>query len=63
MSIQNDIKRMMAESGWTQQKLAAEAGVNPCALSKLLNRNEKKSIVERIWPYIYGDKRPPAKGG
>ena len=61
MSIQNDIKHVLAESGWTQQRLAAESGVNPCGLSKLLNRKGKLSIVERIWPYIYGDKRPPAK--
>lgn len=57
MSIQKDIKKMLAESGWTQKQLAEAAGVNQCALSKMLNR-DGGSILERIHPFIYGEKRP-----
>ena len=64
MNISTDIKNMLAKSGWTQDKLAAEAGVHPTTLSNMLKRigtDDDKSALGRIWPYIYGDKRPPAK--
>ena len=61
MNIQTDLKQMLAESGWSQERLAKEADLNPSALSKFLGRAEGKAIAERVWPFIYGDKRPPAK--
>lgn len=61
MNIQTDVKIMLKESGWSQGRLAREAELNPSALSKFMGRDEGKAIAERLWPYIYGDKRPPAK--
>ena len=61
MSIQTDVKTMLRESGWSQDRLAREAELNPSALSKFMGREEGKAIAERLWPFVYGDKRPPAK--
>ena len=61
MNIQTEIHRMLAESGWTQKRLAQEAGINASALSKFMSR-EGESIPERVFPFVFGDKRPPARG-
>lgn len=62
MHIQTDIKKMLSESGWSQGRLAKEAGLNLSALSKFLGRRDQgRAIAERVWPFIYGDKRPPIK--
>ena len=61
MSIQTDIKQMLAEAGWSQERLAREAELNPSALSKFMGRGDGKSIAERVWPFVYGHKRPPLK--
>ena len=62
MNIQSDIKEMLADSGWSTSQLAREAEINPSALFRFLSKNKPgKSIADRLWPYVYGDKRPPAK--
>lgn len=64
MNIIQDLKFMLEESGWTQEKLAHEADVHPVTISKLVRRlNEEgdRSALGKILPFIYGDKRPPAK--
>lgn len=59
MSIQNDIRTLLSETGLTQQELARLAGVNQAAFSRFMNR-DGRSIAERIAPYVYGEKRPTA---
>ena len=61
MNIQADIRKLLRESGWSQGRLAQEAGINESALSKFLGRKEGDSIAERLWPFVYGDKRPTPK--
>ena len=65
MSIQSDIRKLLSETGISQQELAKMAGVNSAALSRFLNR-EGCSIAERLVPFVYGEKRlvpptPPEK--
>ena len=55
--MQQDIRKMLAETGLTQTEFAKIAGVHPVAFSKFMNR-EGCSIAERLVPFVYGDKRP-----
>lgn len=63
MDINHDLEIMLTESGWTQERLAEASGVHPTTLSRLRRRlkTEDKSALGKILPFIYGDKRPPAK--
>ena len=61
MNIKKDTLTMLVESGWTQQKLAKETGIHPTNLCDYLRGKRKPSIAEKLLPFIYGDKRPPAK--
>lgn len=63
MNINHDLELMLSESGWTQDRLAEAANVHPTTLSRLRRRLrvEDKSALGKILPFIYGDKRPPAK--
>ena len=58
MNITNDIRTMLRESGWTQERLAREANIHPVSLSNLLNGNRKKSVIDELKPFVYGDMRP-----
>ena len=58
MNITNDIRTMLRESGWTQERLAREANIHPVSLSTLLNGKRKKSVIDELLPFVYGDKRP-----
>lgn len=60
MNITNDIRIVLKESGWTQERLAKEANIHPVSLSNLLNEKRKKSVIDALLPFIYGEKRPPA---
>ncbi len=60
MNITNDIRTVLKESGWTQERLAKEANIHPVSLSNLLNEKRKKSVIDALLPFIYGEKRPPA---
>ena len=64
MNISHDLELMLAESGWTQDRLAKESGVHFVTLSRLRKRlaeEEDKSALSKILPFVYGDKRPPAR--
>lgn len=63
MNITQDLKFMLEESGWTQERLAQESGIHPVTISKLIRRlnTGDRSALGKILPFIYGDKRPPAK--
>lgn len=58
MNIQKDLRLLLEESGWTQERLAYEAGVHPVSLSNILNGKRKKSVIDSLLPFIYGEKRP-----
>lgn len=60
MSMQNDIRRLLAEAKLSQKEFAALAGVNACALSKFMHRTGR-SLAERLVPYVYGEGRPSEK--
>lgn len=40
----------------TQAQFAELAGLNPCGLSKFLNREGGESIAERVYPYLHESK-------
>ena len=61
MQIQNDIKSMLKESGWSQKELAKQAQVNASALSRYLNKQEDETIAGKCAPFVYGDRRPLPK--
>lgn len=56
MSIQSDIRKLLSETGISQQELAKMAGVNSAALSRFMNR-KGCSIAERLIPFVYGEKK------
>ena len=60
MNITNDIRTVLNESGWKQERLAKEANIHPVSLSNLLNEKRKKSVIDALLPFIYGEKRPSA---
>lgn len=61
MDIKKDLEQFLAETGWNVPRLVAETGVNKDSIYRLLNESRKglgcKSL-EKLWPYLYGDKRP-----
>jgi transcriptional regulator with XRE-family HTH domain len=63
MDIKSDIERFRKETGWSVLKLAAAAGVSKDSIYRLL-RGDRRGInsttLQRLWPFIYGDKRPAA---
>jgi len=61
MNIKQDIVSFLATSGWTATRLAREAGVAPPQLTRLLSGERDglhSKTVERLWPFLYGDRRP-----
>lgn len=58
MNIKQDTLTMLAESGWTQQRLAKESGIHPTNLNAYLKDKRKPSLVEKLLPFVYGEKRP-----
>ena len=56
MSIQNTLKSFLQERNLTQAQFAELAGLNPCGLSKFLNREGGESIAERVYPYLHESK-------
>lgn len=61
MQIQNDIKSMLKESGWSQKRLAEQANINASALSRYLNKKDDDTIAGKCAPFVYGNKRPEPK--
>lgn len=63
MKLKKDVETMLAESGWNIPRLIAESGANKDSVYRLLNGTRdgvNSSTLEKMWPFIYGDKRPPA---
>lgn len=61
MNIKTDIENMLAESGLNLTALARLSGVNQSILSRFINGDQSglnSKTLEKLWPYIYGDKRP-----
>lgn len=55
MSIQTALKKFLQERNLSQVQFAELTGVNPCGLSKFMNRENGESIAERIYPYLHGE--------
>ena len=53
MSIQTTLKTFLQDRNMTQAQFAELAGLNPCGLSKFLNREDGESIAERVYPYLH----------
>ena len=61
MNIKSDIKKVLAESGMSVTELARLSDVNQSILSRFVNGKQKglhSDTLEKLWPFIYGDKRP-----
>jgi DNA-binding Xre family transcriptional regulator len=61
MNIKADLKNVLAESGWSASRLAAAAGVSAPVVTRFLSGARAglhSSTLEKLWPFIYGDKRP-----
>ena len=56
MSIQTTLKKFLRDRNMTQAQFAELAGLNPCGLSKFLNREDGESIAERVYPYLHESK-------
>lgn len=63
MNIKADIETLLAETGWNVAELVRKTGANKDSIYMLL-RGDRKDIstktLSRLWPYLYGDKRPEA---
>ncbi|MBI9113294.1 hypothetical protein [Maridesulfovibrio ferrireducens] len=62
MNLKEDLTHMLAESDWTASRLSIESGVPAPVLTRFLRGTRKglhSSTVEKIWPFVYGEKRPP----
>lgn len=61
MNIKQEIQNALERLGWTATKLANEAGVAPPVLTRFLSGDRDgihSKTLEKLWPFIYGDKRP-----
>jgi DNA-binding Xre family transcriptional regulator len=61
MNIKHDIQTMLTEAGWPAARLAEVAGVPAPVITRLLSGKRKglhTSTLCKLWPYVYGDKRP-----
>lgn len=60
MNIKADLETFFRETGWTQRHLATVTGVNEVQISDYKHGRRKPSsaVLERLWPYLYGPKRP-----
>jgi plasmid maintenance system antidote protein VapI len=62
MNITEDINNFLRLSGWSIHRLAKASGVDPGNLNRVVHGKQglNSKSVERLWPYLYGDKRPSA---
>ncbi|WP_319764467.1 helix-turn-helix transcriptional regulator [Maridesulfovibrio sp.] len=61
MNIKEDLKKFLEDTGWTAAKLANEANISAPVITRFLSGARKglhSSTLEKLWPYLYGDKRP-----
>jgi transcriptional regulator with XRE-family HTH domain len=65
--VREDLRGLLAEAGWSQSRLSKESGVSQGCISRFLSDEEagmNYRSFQRLWPYIYGEKRPaPAEPG
>lgn len=63
MNIKTDIEQFLRDTGWNAHRLAQESEVAAPIITRLLS-GERKGVhsktLERLWPFLYGDKRPEA---
>lgn len=63
MDAQTDIKSFLDRSGWTQERLAKEAGIHPVTISRIMTgeRGAGGKTLKRLWPFIYASapSQPP----
>lgn len=55
-----DIESLTQEVGWSITRLARKSGVDQASLSRFCNGTSGLSggNIEKLWPYIYGARRP-----
>jgi len=60
MNIRKDLQEMFKATGWTPSRLSRESGVPVNVITRYLKkeREMRTDTLEKLWPYIYGDKRP-----
>jgi DNA-binding Xre family transcriptional regulator len=61
MNIREQIEKALLQHGWTATRLAREAGIAPPVITRFLSGERSglhSSTLEKLWPYICGDKRP-----
>ena len=56
MSIQTALRKFLQDRNLSQVQFAELTGVNPCGLSKFMNREKSDSIAERIYPCLHGER-------
>ena len=61
MDIKQDLERFLSDVGWDVSRLVAESGANKDSIYRLLNGTRKGvsyKTMQKLWPFIYGDRRP-----
>ena len=59
MNISKDLELMLKKTGWTKTMLAKYVGVSRASIHAILTQEESDSVVDKLIPFVYGDKRPP----
>lgn len=61
-NLRREIEELATRPGWSIAKLARESGVEQASLSRFCKGDQRSlngANIEKVWPFIYGDKRPP----
>lgn len=61
MNITDEFARFFRETGWSPYRLAKEAGIKVEIITRVQKGTRKglhSSTLEKLWPFLYGDKRP-----
>lgn len=65
-TLRNDVREILAIPGMSMNKLATEAGIEWGVLKRFTAQGSSAGIsfstAEKLWPFIYGDKRPRPDG-
>lgn len=67
MNLAHDLTTFFQESGWSACRLAREAGIKSVQAITRVQKGERQGMhsknLEKLWPFLYGDKRPlPSPG-
>ena len=65
MNLAQDLTSFFNDTGWSACRLAREAGIKSVQAITRVQKGERQGMhtknLEKLWPYLYGDRRPPAQ--